>query len=87
MFYDLKDPNNFLSEIKKVLDEDGVFVLEQSDLRLMLNRNSFDTICHEHLEYYSIKIIKEMLENNELKIFDHEYNESNGGSSKFLYLP
>ena len=83
MFYDLKDPNNFLSEIKKVLDEDGVFILEQSDLRLMLNRNSFDTICHEHLEYYSIKIIKEMLEKNNLKIFDHEYNESNGGSSRF----
>ena len=83
MFYDLKDPNNFLSEIKKVLDENGVFVLEQSDLRLMLNRNSFDTICHENLEYYSIKIIKEMLENNDLKIFDHEYNESNGGSSRF----
>ena len=72
-----------LPHAKKVLDEDGVFVLEQSDLRLMLNRISFDTICHEHLEYYSIKIIKEMLENNELKIFDHEYNESNGGSSKF----
>ena len=83
MFYDLKDPNNFLSEIKKVLDENGVFVLEQSDLRLMLNRNSFDTICHEHLEYYSIKIIKEMLEKNNLKIFDHEYNESNVGSSRF----
>ena len=54
-----------------------------NDRRLMLNRNSFDTICHEHIEYYSIKIIKEMLENNELKIFDHEYNESNGGSSRF----
>ena len=83
MFYDLKDPNNFLCEIKKILDEDGVFILEQSDLRLMLKKNSFDTICHEHLEYYSIKIIKEMLEKNNLKIFDHEYNESNGGSSRF----
>ena len=83
MFYDLNDPNNFLYEIKKILDEDGVFILEQSDLRLMLKQNSFDTICQEHLEYFSIKIIKEMLEKNNLKIFDHEYNESNGGSSRF----
>ena len=83
MFYDLKDPNNFLSEIKKVLNKNGIFILEQSDLRLMLKQNSFDTICHEHLEYYSIKIIIEMLEKNGLKAFDHEYNESNGGSSRF----
>ena len=83
MFYDLKKPNNFLCEIKKVLNKDGIFILEQSDLRLMLKQNSFDTICHEHLEYYSIKIIIEMSEKNGLKVFDHEYNESNGGSSRF----
>ena len=49
----------------------------------MIRLNSFDTICQEHLAYYSTKIIKNLMENNKLKIFNHEYNESNGGSSRY----
>ena len=49
----------------------------------MIKLNSFDTICQEHLGYYSTKVIKNLMENNKLKIFNHEYNESNGGSSRY----
>ena len=83
VFYDISNPNDFLSDIKKCLDEKGIFVIEQSNLAHMINLNSFDTICQEHLGYYSTNVIKTLLERNKLKIFDHEYNESNGGSSRF----
>ena len=83
VFYDLRDPNKFIKEIKKILDDKGVFVLEHVDLCYIIKNNIFDTICHEHLVFYSSKIIIEMMKNNGLKVFNHEYNEINGGSSRY----
>jgi hypothetical protein len=84
VFYDLKNPNDFLRAIKSILDTDGVFILEFADLYSIFKYKMFDTICHEHLEYYSIKVIKKMLENNGLRFFDHNFNKINGGSSVFF---
>tara|TARA_B100000929_G_scaffold288537_1_gene277224 strand:+ start:122 stop:1342 length:1221 start_codon:yes stop_codon:yes gene_type:complete len=83
VFYDLRDPNKFIKGIKKILDDKGVFVLEHVDLYYIIKNNIFDTICHEHLVFYSSKIIIEMMKNNGLKVFNHEYNEINGGSSRY----
>ena len=83
VFYDLRDPNKFIKKIKKILDDKGVFVLEHVDLYYIIKNNIFDTICHEHLIFYSSKIIIEMMKNNGLKVFNHEYNEINGGSSRY----
>jgi NDP-4-keto-2,6-dideoxyhexose 3-C-methyltransferase len=80
MFYDLEDPLNVMEEISKVLDEDGIWVFEQSYMPAMLRRNSYDTVCHEHLEYYSLKPIKWMADKVGLKIVDVEFNDVNGGS-------
>lgn len=84
MFYDLQNPNKFLKDIKKVLDINGIFILEQSDILKMIEANAFDTICHEHLEYYSIKSLRYLIISNKLKIIFHEYNNANGGSSRFI---
>jgi hypothetical protein len=80
MFYDLEDPNDFVSGIVKSLKSGGLWHFEQSYLPFMLNTNSFDTICHEHLEYYSLSVIKKMLEKHNMKIIDIEFNSINGGS-------
>lgn len=80
MFYDLEAPANFVREIKEVLAPDGIWILEQSYMPTMLQRNSFDTMCHEHLEYYSLKQIDWMLKKNDLKILDVGFNDVNGGS-------
>ena len=55
MFYDLDNPNKFLTDVYKCLDDDGIFIIQMMYLPLLLERNAFDGICHEHLEYYSIK--------------------------------
>tara|TARA_Y100000310_G_scaffold117394_1_gene116149 strand:- start:3169 stop:4392 length:1224 start_codon:yes stop_codon:yes gene_type:complete len=83
VFYDLKDPNRFIEGIKECLDENGIFVLEHADLLSIIKNNLFDTICHEHLEYYSSKVIINMMNFNGLKVFDHEFNNINGGSSRY----
>ena len=83
VFYDLRNPNKFIRDIKNILDIKGVFILEHVDLFCIIKNNIFDTICHEHLGFFSSKIIIEMVENNGMKVFNHEYNSINGGSSLY----
>ncbi len=80
MFYDLEDPASFAKDISSILHDEGVWVLEQSYLPTMLMTNSFDTICHEHLEYYGLKQIKWIAEDAGLKVLDVDFNDTNGGS-------
>lgn len=81
MFYDLEDPNAFTSDVAKILDPNGgVWIVEMSYLPLMLEKNSFDTICHEHLEYYSLSVLTQLMARHGLRIFDAELNGINGGS-------
>lgn len=81
MVYDLEDPVAFASEIASLLDEHhGIWVFEQSYLPLMLERTAFDTICHEHIEYYGLRQIAWMLERAGMHIIDVELNDVNGGS-------
>jgi SAM-dependent methyltransferase len=83
VFYDLRDPNKFIREIKEILDEKGIIILEHADLYCIIKNAIFDTICHEHLGFYSSKVIIEMIKSNGLKVFNHEYNNINGGSSRY----
>lgn len=80
MFYDLEKPLDFVEDVYKVLSDDGIWVFEQSYLPTMLDTNSYDTICHEHLEYYRLKQIKWMMDRSGFKIIDVELNPVNGGS-------
>jgi len=80
MFYDLEDPRSFVSDIEKCLAEDGIWHFEQSYMPSMLRTNSYDTICHEHLEFYSLKVVKNLLEGEGLRIIDVQMNDINGGS-------
>ena len=80
MFYDLNDPVKFAKEVHSLLDDDGIWHLEQSYMPMMLKNNSYDTICHEHLEYYSLRSIKYIFDKVGFKIIDLEFNDINGGS-------
>jgi len=81
MMYDLEDPQHFVREIASLLDpEYGLWVSEQSYLPLMLERMGFDTICHEHIEYYGLRQIEWLLDRVDMRIVDVEFNDVNGGS-------
>jgi 2-polyprenyl-3-methyl-5-hydroxy-6-metoxy-1,4-benzoquinol methylase len=83
VFYDLEDPNKFLSEVEKLLSNDGIILIEFADLYSILKYNMFDAICHEHLAYYTSKIIISMCKKNNLKIIDIKRNSINGGSIQY----
>jgi C-methyltransferase C-terminal domain/Methyltransferase domain/Putative zinc binding domain len=80
MFYDLEDPLEFMRQITRVLADDGIWVLEQSYLPLMLEQNAYDTVCHEHLEYYALSQLSFMAEAVGLTVLDATLNDVNGGS-------
>lgn len=80
MMYDLENPQLFVNEVAEVLASDGVWMFEQSYLPLMLERTAFDTICHEHLEYYGMRQIDWLLARSGLEAIDVELNDINGGS-------
>lgn len=80
MFYDLESPIDFMHQIGEVLADDGVWLFEQSYMPTMLDVNAYDTICHEHLEYYGLAQIKWMTDRAGLKIIDVWLNNVNGGS-------
>lgn len=79
-FYDIDNPNQFLADVTKILDRNGIFVIQQNYLKSMLEFNAFDNIVHEHLEYYSMHSLKNLLTKHGLEIFDVETNDVNGGS-------
>ena len=85
MFYDLPDPTQFMKDIKTILSIDGIWVTEQSYIGSMLEKKSFDTICHEHLEYYAFKQLEYMAKIVGLKILDVSLNECNGGSFRIFF--
>lgn len=80
MFYDLEDPIDFMRNIHRVLADDGIWVFEQSYLPTMIETNSFDTVCHEHLEFYCLKQIQFMAQKVGFQIIDVDFNYVNGGS-------
>ena len=80
VFYDVPDPKLFANDIASILDKNGVWVMEQSYLPLLIRDLSFDSICHEHLAYYGFKQIKLAAEDASLKVFNVYTNNMNGGS-------
>jgi hypothetical protein len=84
MFYDLENPNTFIKDASLSLDENGIFVAQLMCLKSMIEKNDLGNICHEHIEFYSLKSLKYLFENNGLEIFKIEENEINGGSYRIF---
>jgi len=80
MFYDLEDPVSFVKSIKQQLSSEGLWIFEMSYMPSMLRMNSYDTICHEHLEYYSLGVLEYILKQADMKMVKASLNEINGGS-------
>lgn len=80
MFYDLEDPVAFARDVRECLAEDGVWQFEQSYMPSMLRSTAYDTVCHEHLEYYSLETVQRVLDEAALELIDVRFNRVNGGS-------
>lgn len=80
MFYDLENPGQFLDDCRQVLHDDGVLIIQMNYLKMMVENMALDNISHEHLMYYSLTTLKQLVEAHELEIAGVETNDVNGGS-------
>lgn len=80
MFYDLENPVDFVKSIKNILSKEGIWIFEMSYMPHMLELDSYDTICHEHLEFYSLAVLEKICALAGIKIFKISFNDINGGS-------
>ncbi len=80
MFYDLESPIAFAREVESILAPGGMWHIEQSYMPSMLRMTSYDTVCHEHIEYYSLSVVRRILEAAGLRLIDVKMNGVNGGS-------
>lgn len=80
MLYDLEDPVSFVKEIFNNLRHNGIWIFEMSYLPTMMEMDAFDTICNEHIEYYSLSVIETLLDMGNMKLIDATLNSTNGGS-------
>ena len=85
MFYDLDDPISFLKEVYNIMEDDGLFVIQQSYMPLMIKQLAFDNICHEHVFYHSLYSMEYMLKETRFKVVDVHLNDINGGSFR-IYI-
>lgn len=84
MFYGLEDPLTFVNDVRESLADDGIWVLQLSYTPLMLQQNAFDNICHEHVEYYTLRSLQYLVEACGLRIIDVEFNDTNAGSFRVV---
>ena len=84
MFYDLENPNKFIRDSVLALDKDGIFITQLMCLKSMIDKNDISNICHEHIEFYSLRSLKYLFESNGLEIFKIEENDINGGSYRIF---
>jgi SAM-dependent methyltransferase len=80
MFYDLEQPVAFARSVGELLAKDGLWMFEMSYMPTMLAKDSYDTICHEHLEYYSLAVLERIAKDAGLRVFRIAFNDINGGS-------
>jgi len=80
MFYDLEEPHVFIEDVKAILGIPGIWVIQMTDLLSMLKINAFDNIVHEHLQYYSLEVLINLMRFHDLHVWDVSYNKVNGGS-------
>lgn len=82
MFYDINDPNAFCKDIKNMLEKNGIWIVEFSYFPLLLKNLTYDQINHEHVTYYTLTTLKNIINKNGLKILDVNFNDINGGSAE-----
>jgi len=80
MLYDLEDPVQFARDVFDALEDDGLWLFEQSYMPWMIETGAYDTICHEHVEYYSMRSVREVLTRAGFVIAEAYVTVANGGS-------
>ena len=70
--------------VYKLLDDDGVFIVEVGYFNEVVKQNNFDVIYHEHIDYHTCYAMNNFCKNNNLTLFDVAKNNIQSGSIQFF---
>lgn len=79
-FYDMPDPNKFVADVESILDDKGAWIIQQNYLLTTMELSAVDNFCHEHLEYYTLLSLENLLKNHGLEVNEVMLSDINGGS-------
>ncbi|HZD29711.1 MAG TPA: class I SAM-dependent methyltransferase [Xanthobacteraceae bacterium] len=79
-FAHIEDVHSIVQGILDLLAPDGVFISESHYLIGLLDRLQYDTIYHEHLRYYSLTSLANLLSMHGLEVFYARAIPTHGGS-------
>jgi hypothetical protein len=80
VFAHMENIHEIIKAVLLLLSKDGVFISESHYLFPLMKRVQYDTIYHEHMRYYSLISLKNLLEAHGLEIFHVKEIPSHGGS-------
>jgi len=80
VFFHLEELHSVIRGIKKCLHEDGVFIVQFMYAGKMIDNHNFDTIYHEHLCYYTLQSLMNLLKPYKLEVFDAYEADVHSGS-------
>ena len=85
VFNHANDPVTFASAVADLLDKDGVFVFEAPYWASMIESERFvDMVYHEHISYFTIKSVWNLLQQVGLEIADFDIVDYHGGSLRVI---
>tara|TARA_R110000744_G_scaffold11217_4_gene34253 strand:- start:2119 stop:3327 length:1209 start_codon:yes stop_codon:yes gene_type:complete len=80
VFFHLEEIHSVIDGIQFSLRDDGVLIVQFMYAGTMIEKLNFDTIYHEHLLYYTLRSLENILSPYGLSIFDAYYSEIHSGS-------
>lgn len=80
VFAHIDDIKSVIRNVKTLLNDNGVFVIEIQYIVDTIEKLTFDNIYHEHLSYFSLTSLKNLFESEGMVIFDVEKVDTHGGS-------
>ena len=75
-------PNEIFKGVKEVLSKKGVFVIEVPHLLPIMKNLQYDNIFHEHQGFHTLKSIKDLCDQNDLKVSNVQSNKFSGWFNK-----
>jgi C-methyltransferase C-terminal domain/Putative zinc binding domain/Methyltransferase domain len=87
VFFHLEELHSVVRGVKKMIEKDGVFVVQAIYLGGMLDNTAFDQVYHEHLVYYTLRSIEALFGRHGLEVFDARVVEIHGGSLEVHVAP
>jgi SAM-dependent methyltransferase len=80
IFFHLEELHSATEGIRLLLKENGVFIIQFLYMKCIMENRAFDQIYHEHLLYYTLQTVDQLLKKHGLCLFDATISSIHGGS-------